>query len=166
MARGGRRRRSRLLEQNYQVASAEVPIMGTQSAEPQITLPEVESANQTNESVPWVEEQANNHVNNPSSYASLVDPDEGTDVQFILAEISDGRKIAKIEKGDVEAEIEYWNNAVLCSVLGANPPFEVIHGYVKRIWATYEIDKLIQVRKLIQVIQWVFLVRFVMPRIR
>ena len=84
----------------------------------------------------------------------MVDPDKGTDLQFISAVTIDGKIIAKIEKGDVEVEIEYWNNAVLCLILGANSPFEVIQGNIKRIWAAYEIDKLILVRK------GVFLVRF------
>ncbi|KAJ8419338.1 LOW QUALITY PROTEIN: hypothetical protein Cgig2_024013 [Carnegiea gigantea] len=60
-------------------------------------------------------------------------------------------RCAKLEKEDVAAEIDYWQQAVLCSVLGANPPFE---GFIKRIWATLDIDKIILVRK------GVFLVRF------
>ncbi|KAJ8435301.1 LOW QUALITY PROTEIN: hypothetical protein Cgig2_026393 [Carnegiea gigantea] len=36
----------------------------------------------------------------PSSYASLVDPEEGTDLKFVSAEIIDGRKMAKIVKED------------------------------------------------------------------
>ena len=47
------------------------------------------------------------------------------------------------KKKDVVAEIEYWQIAVLCSVVGANPPFEIILGLIKRIWATFDIDKII-----------------------
>ncbi|KAJ8429723.1 hypothetical protein Cgig2_024975 [Carnegiea gigantea] len=57
-------------------------------------------------------------------------------------------------KWDVQSEIEYWNSAVLCSVLGANPPLEVIEGFIRRIWQAFEIDKICLVRK------GVFLVRF------
>jgi len=39
--------------------------------------------------------------------------------------------------------------------MGANPPFEVMKGYFNRIWANYDIDKIMYVRK------GVFLVRFV-----
>jgi len=39
--------------------------------------------------------------------------------------------------------------------LGANPSFEIIKGFLKRIWAAYEIDKILYVRK------GVFLVWFV-----
>ena len=49
----------------------------------------------------------------------------------------------------------YWSNAVICSVLGANPPYDVIKGFINRIWAAFEIDKIIQVKR------GVFLVRFV-----
>ena len=76
-----------------------------------------------------------------------MDPDERTDLKFMSAEIFHGKRIAKIEKGDVDVEIEYWKNAVICSVLGANPPFEAIQGFIKRIWAAFETDKIIQVRK-------------------
>jgi len=54
----------------------------------------------------------------------------------------------------VENEIEYWQNAIICSVLGANPPFEIMQGFISRIWGAYEIDKILQVRK------GVFMVRF------
>ena len=43
---------------------------------------------------------------------------------------------------------------MICSVLGANPPFEIMQGFIRRIWGTYEIDKILQVRK------GVFMVRF------
>ena len=63
-------------------------------------------------------------------------------------------KCAKIETQDVQPEIEFWKSVVLCSVLGANPPLEVIEGFIKRIWQNFDIDKICQVKK------GVFLVRF------
>ncbi|KAL9237199.1 hypothetical protein vseg_011781 [Gypsophila vaccaria] len=42
---------------------------------------------------------------------------------------------------DVEEEIEYWSQVVVCFILGANPPWEVIEGYIRRIWGKYNIDK-------------------------
>ncbi|KAJ8420589.1 hypothetical protein Cgig2_032287 [Carnegiea gigantea] len=42
--------------------------------------------------------------------------------------VIDGKKIAKIDKEDVENEIEYWQNAVIYSVLGVNPPNEIMQG--------------------------------------
>ncbi|KAJ8424407.1 hypothetical protein Cgig2_031782 [Carnegiea gigantea] len=84
----------------------------------------------------------------------MVDTEEGTDLKFVPTKLINGIKCAKIKKEDVMQEIEFWHNAILCSVLGANPPFEVMQGYLKCIWVTYEIDKIIQVGK------GVFLVRF------
>jgi len=74
---------------------------------------------------------------------SLVDPEEGTELKFVSTEIIDGKKIAKIDKEDVENEIEYWHNAIICSVLGANPPYEIMQGFIGRIWGVYEIDKIL-----------------------
>ena len=51
-------------------------------------------------------------------------------------------------------EIAYWQNAVLCTVMGANPPFEIMKGFLNRIWANFAIDRILFVRK------GVFLVRF------
>ena len=93
-------------------------------------------------------------VNALSTYASLVDPEEGSELKFFPTSMVNGVRCAKLEKKDVESEIEYWQQAVLCSVLGANPPFEIIQGFIKRIWAKFEIDKIVMVRK------GVLLVRF------
>ncbi|KAJ8430737.1 LOW QUALITY PROTEIN: hypothetical protein Cgig2_004630 [Carnegiea gigantea] len=46
------------------------------------------------------------------------------------------------------------NTSVLCAVLGANPPLEVIKGYINRIWDAYELDRILQVRR------GLYLVRF------
>ena len=89
------------------------------------------------------------------SFAQLVDPNEGTELEFIPAQIINGTKCTQLEKSDVVDEIQYWQSAVLCTVLGANPPFEVMKGFFKCIWAAYAIDKILFVRK------GVFMVRFV-----
>ena len=89
-----------------------------------------------------------------SSFAQLVDPNEGTELKFIPSNLINGIKCTQLEKSDVEEEIRYWQSAVLCSVMGANPPFEVMRGFFKRIWANFEIDRILYVRK------GVFLVRF------
>ncbi|KAJ8419347.1 LOW QUALITY PROTEIN: hypothetical protein Cgig2_025466 [Carnegiea gigantea] len=62
-------------------------------------------------------------------------------------ELPNTQQIAKIEREDVEAKINYWQSAVLCSVLGANPPYEIMQGFIKRIWGAFEIDKILQIRK-------------------
>ncbi|KAJ8427105.1 hypothetical protein Cgig2_029814 [Carnegiea gigantea] len=101
-------------------------------------------ANKSNGTVPWQENSSSIQVNPASSYASLVDPEEGTELKFVSAKIIDWKKIAKIDKEDVENEIEYWQNAVICSFLGANPPYQIMHGFIRCIWGAYEIDKILQ----------------------
>ena len=88
------------------------------------------------------------------SFAQLVDPNEGTELKFVPSNVINGVKCAQIEKTDVELEIQYWQSAVLCAVMGANPPIEVMKGFFKRIWASYSIDRILYVRK------GVFLVHF------
>jgi len=66
-----------------------------------------------------------------SSYASVVNPDEGTSLQFVQASTVNGMKYAKIETEDVIPEIEYWQLEILCSILGANPPLEVMEGFFR-----------------------------------
>ena len=64
------------------------------------------------------------------SYAQMLDPNEGTELKFIPSSNIRGIQCTKIEKSDVADEIEYWQNAVLCAVMGANPPFEIMKGFL------------------------------------
>ena len=84
----------------------------------------------------------------------MVDPNEGTALKFISAPTINGVRCDMLKNGDVAAKIEQLKQSILCTVLGANTPFEVMQGFIKRIWSTLDIDKIIQVRK------GVFLVRF------
>ncbi|KAL9230891.1 hypothetical protein vseg_006184 [Gypsophila vaccaria] len=47
-----------------------------------------------------------------------------------------------MEEDDVIDELEYWKNAVICFIMGANPPGHVIEGFIRRIWTKYNIDKI------------------------
>ncbi|XP_062119332.1 uncharacterized protein LOC133833090 [Humulus lupulus] len=48
---------------------------------------------------------------------------------------------AKIIDEDIADGINYWNYAIVCYVLGANPPIHVIEGFLKRIWKNKNIDR-------------------------
>ncbi|KAJ8422390.1 hypothetical protein Cgig2_003260 [Carnegiea gigantea] len=72
-----------------------------------------------------------------SSYAQLV-----TQMKLINGIIS-----AKLLKSDVKLDVLYWQNSVLCTVLGANPSFEQLKGFLNRIWANYSIVKILYVHK-------------------
>ncbi|KAL9241917.1 hypothetical protein vseg_015973 [Gypsophila vaccaria] len=62
--------------------------------------------------------------------------------------------VLQIQPEDVEDEVEYWSQAVVCYILGANPPWEVIEGLIRRIWSRYNIDKISFM------LEGIFLVRF------
>lgn len=34
---------------------------------------------------------------------------------------------------DIKGEVDYWTNVVLCHVLGANPPLQVMEGFIRRM---------------------------------
>ena len=42
--------------------------------------------------------------------------------------------VAIIEEDDIGEELDYWSTALICYVLGANPPFGVMNGFCNRIW--------------------------------
>ncbi|KAJ8430287.1 hypothetical protein Cgig2_024719 [Carnegiea gigantea] len=58
----------------------------------------------------------------------MVDPDEGTTLEFIPVSEFKGTKCAKLAQEDIEEKVNYWQNAMICCVLGANPPYEVLVG--------------------------------------
>jgi len=98
---------------------------------------------------------AGQQVPQPVSFADLLNPDEGVGLDFVPANVANGTPIASLNHEDVSPELAYWNSSVLCTVLGSNPPYEIIKSFIKKLWAQYEIDQIIQVRK------GLFLVRFV-----
>ncbi|KAJ8433740.1 hypothetical protein Cgig2_019808 [Carnegiea gigantea] len=73
--------------------------------------------------------------------------DEGSALNFIQAPKIDEFLYAKLEKDDIKQEIEYWSSIILCQALEANPQFEIIDGFVPRIWENYGIDKVAIMRK-------------------
>ena len=64
----------------------------------------------------------------------MVGLDEGMMLEFIPVSGFNGTKYAKLAKEDIEEEVIYWQSAEICCVLGANPSYEDMAGYVRRIW--------------------------------
>ncbi|XP_074296934.1 uncharacterized protein LOC141627598 [Silene latifolia] len=50
--------------------------------------------------------------------------------------------LLKITADDVQAEIDYWSLAIYGYVMGANPPWAAMEGYLRREWCDYEITKI------------------------
>lgn len=53
----------------------------------------------------------------------------------------------KIDFDDIADEVSYWNSAIICYVLGSNPPFDIFSGFVKRVWGRNGLDKVVPIRK-------------------
>lgn len=60
----------------------------------------------------------------------------------------------KIAKEDVQSELEHWKTAVICYVVGANPPFPVLPRYFKRIWGKQGINKIVLIMNGIVVVKF------------
>uniref|UniRef100_A0A803QD15 Uncharacterized protein n=1 Tax=Cannabis sativa TaxID=3483 RepID=A0A803QD15_CANSA len=51
--------------------------------------------------------------------------------------------VAKLDIDEVETEPTYWENSIVCIVLGANPPFRVFEGFIKRVRGNLGIEKIV-----------------------
>ncbi|XP_062074986.1 uncharacterized protein LOC133778993 [Humulus lupulus] len=52
--------------------------------------------------------------------------------------------VAQLYMEEVETEASFWKNAIVCIVLGANPPFRAFEGFVKRIWGNLGVDMIVR----------------------
>lgn len=63
--------------------------------------------------------------------------------EYISPTLQGDTPIIEIESEDIEYEIEYWRNSIVCYALGAHPPFVAINGYIQRIWAKHGLNKIV-----------------------
>lgn len=70
---------------------------------------------------------------------------EGYDITMTEREKLRGN--VKITMEDIKDEIVYWRSAVICYMLGSNPPQTVMEEYFKRVWGTLWIDKIAQINR-------------------
>ncbi|XP_074278027.1 uncharacterized protein LOC141601632 [Silene latifolia] len=96
----------------------------------------------------------NNRIN--GSRYQVLDPDddglleEASDDGSDWTEVSnqpqspESSRVSRLQLSDtdVENELAYWSTAVYCYVLGANRPFKVVEGFVKRVWGYTEYDQI------------------------
>uniref|UniRef100_A0A803Q312 DUF4283 domain-containing protein n=1 Tax=Cannabis sativa TaxID=3483 RepID=A0A803Q312_CANSA len=74
-----------------------------------------------------------NQVPSPSSKLTYTEPIRVVD-----------QLVAKLDLEEIEVEASYLKNVIVCIVLGANPPFKVFEGFVKRIWGNLGIEKVVR----------------------
>lgn len=60
----------------------------------------------------------------------------------------------KIDVEYIQDQINYWESSMIYYVVGPNPPFSIMEGLLRRIWAKKGIEKIVVVNK------GIFLVRF------
>ncbi|XP_062118466.1 uncharacterized protein LOC133832098 [Humulus lupulus] len=53
----------------------------------------------------------------------------------------DGKLMAQLDIDEIEVEASFWKSALICMVIGANPPLAVFEGFIRRIWGNLSIDR-------------------------
>ncbi|XP_062094228.1 uncharacterized protein LOC133800288 [Humulus lupulus] len=65
----------------------------------------------------------------------------GTKLQFKEPLQKDGQKIAQLDIVEIAVEASFWKYALICVVIGANPPLPVFEGFINRIWGKLGIER-------------------------
>ncbi|VFQ81187.1 unnamed protein product [Cuscuta campestris] len=79
-------------------------------------------------------EDDNNIVQKVPTYAEVLRSDEvQVDLSFFQYDEINGQRVARITEEDIIVSKGMWDCAIICCVLGANPPLEVMKGFVTRL---------------------------------
>ncbi|XP_074310090.1 uncharacterized protein LOC141645569 [Silene latifolia] len=54
---------------------------------------------------------------------------------------SHSQVLVQLSDDDVAPEINYWKTAIYGYILGANPPWNVVDGFMRRVWSKCDVDK-------------------------
>ena len=122
MVGGGRRGRPRLAQQHMESGSPapETPVV--EKSPPKTLVSEPATLNSDPSPIPSNSTVLSRTQGTRSTFASLVDPGDDTELQYFPRNETNGSTRAKLVHEDVIDDINYWKNVVLCTVLGANPP--------------------------------------------
>ncbi|RAL44690.1 hypothetical protein DM860_003449 [Cuscuta australis] len=93
-----------------------------------------------------------NEIQTPGSYTSIPSTsgketpeflmlEDELELKYIPATEVNGNLVAKLTKEDITGSSSYWDAMLICCILGANPPLEVVKGFVNRIWNSYPIEE-------------------------
>ncbi|XP_074319503.1 uncharacterized protein LOC141656489 [Silene latifolia] len=67
----------------------------------------------------------------------------GKDVPVLetIDEEEDVTGLLQFTSADIKKEVDFWNNAVFCYILGANPPWDLVKSFIYRVWDQFGIDR-------------------------
>ncbi|VFQ58792.1 unnamed protein product [Cuscuta campestris] len=81
------------------------------------------------------------------TFADAVGDNMMLNLEFVEGLEINAQKIATMMGDDVIQANGSWDSAIICCILGANPPLEVVKGFVHRISRNYEIDDVILLKE-------------------
>ncbi|XP_074283597.1 uncharacterized protein LOC141608138 [Silene latifolia] len=77
-----------------------------------------------------------------SDLESIIEEEEEHDIPISEQEEPvESAPVIRLTQEDVAGEISYWSTSVYCYILEANPPSNVISGFVKRVWQANRVDR-------------------------
>ncbi|XP_074304372.1 uncharacterized protein LOC141639082 [Silene latifolia] len=93
---------------------------------------------------PWVVGRRDWETALPPYSMSLIVEEE--ELEEVIPEPEKSREevlqpLPRLVTEDVAGEISFWSTSIFCYILGANPPSNVISGFVKRVWPSNGVDK-------------------------
>uniref|UniRef100_A0A803PTS1 Reverse transcriptase domain-containing protein n=1 Tax=Cannabis sativa TaxID=3483 RepID=A0A803PTS1_CANSA len=68
-------------------------------------------------------------------------------LKFTEPIMKNGIKVSQLDLEEVKEEAASWSSAVICMVLGANPPMAVFEGFIKRIWGHLGITQIVKMTR-------------------
>uniref|UniRef100_A0A803Q770 DUF4283 domain-containing protein n=1 Tax=Cannabis sativa TaxID=3483 RepID=A0A803Q770_CANSA len=68
--------------------------------------------------------------------------------------IKHGVKISQVDVEEVKMQVANWSLAVICMVLGENPPMPVFEGFIKRIWGHLRIARIIKMAMGLKIVKF------------
>ncbi|XP_074304794.1 uncharacterized protein LOC141639619 [Silene latifolia] len=71
---------------------------------------------------------------------NVSNPPVAEPIEVVVEEQGPG--LLQFTTDEVKVEMDYWQNSVYCFILGVNPPWEIVEGFIRRLWLNHQVDKL------------------------
>ncbi|RAL42418.1 hypothetical protein DM860_017598 [Cuscuta australis] len=79
-------------------------------------------------------------VSTPKAIAKEDTTDLEQNTSILQLQIPDAEPKKSYAEEDIIEPGKYWDSALVCCILGTNPPLEIAKGFLSRIWKSYQID--------------------------